>query len=147
MKFVNENRSLTIDVVGYEFPDRVGGGEEYDYDANWLILRGVYSDGQVESSFENSCILTCELQALSAGLKLMSAGVQDMYQSEFNDPYFEVTAELIGLNRYLVYASFAMLVAPDKWKNFGVECFLSEEDLKALIADIDSMNRAFPEKK
>ena len=147
MKFVNENRSLTIDVVGYEFPDRSGGGEEYDYDANWLILRGVYNDGTVESSFENSCVLTCELQALSAGLKLLSSGIQEIYQSEFNDPYFELTAEPIGLNRYLVYASFAMLVAEDKWKNFGVECFLSEEEMKALIEDIDSMNRAFPEKK
>ena len=73
--------------------------------------------------------------------------VRDMYQSEFNDPYFEVTAELIGLNRYLIYASFSMLVAEDEWKNFGVECFLSDEELKALIADIDSANRAFPEKK
>ena len=147
MKFINGERSLTIDVVGYEFPDRVGGGEEYDYDANWLILRGTYCDGKTESIFENSCVLTCELQALAAGLKLMSAGVQDMYQSEFNDPYFEVTAELIGLNRYLIYASFSMLVAEDKWKNFGVECFLTDEELKVLIADIDKANRDFPEKK
>ena len=147
MKFVNGDRSLAIDVVGYEFPDRVGSGEEYDYDANWLILRGTYSDGKVERIFENSCVLTRELQALAAGLKLMSSGVRDMYQSEFNDPYFEVTAELIGLNRYLIYASFSMLVAEDEWKNFGVECFLSDEELKALIADIDSANRAFPEKK
>ena len=97
-------------------------------------------------SFINSCLLTCELQALAAGLKLLTSGVQDVYQSEFNDPYFEVTAELVGINQYLLYASFSMLVAEDRWQNFGTECFMTEEQLKALIGDIESEIRAFPEK-
>ena len=146
MKFSNGERSLTVKVLGYEFPDRTGGGEEYDYDANWLVLEGVYNDGKLERSFINSCLLTCELQALAAGLKLLTSGVQDVYQSEFNDPYFEVTAELVGINQYLLYASFSMLVAEDRWQNFGTECFMTGEELKALIADIESELRAFPEK-
>lgn len=146
MKFSNGERSLSVKVLGYEFPDRTGGGEEYDYDANWLVLEGVYNDGKLERSFINSCLLTCELQALAAGLKLLTSGVQDVYQSEFNDPYFEVTAELVGINQYLLYASFSMLVAEDRWQNFGTECFMTEEQLKALIGDIESEIRAFPEK-
>ena len=146
MKFSNGERSLSIKVLGYEFPERTGGGEDYDYDANWLVLEGVYNDGSVERSFINSCLLTSELQALCAGLKLLSSGVQDLYQSEFNDPYFEVTAELTGFDQYLLYASFSMLVAEDRWQNFGTECFMTEAQLKALIADIESEIRAFPEK-
>ena len=63
-----------------------------------------------------------------------------------NHPYFEVTAELVGINQYLLYASFSMLVAEDRWQNFGTECFMTEEQLKALIEDIESEIRTFPEK-
>lgn len=146
MTFSNDTRTLRIDVVGYEFPDRSGGGEEYDYDANWLILRGLYRDETGERSFENSCLLTTELQMLSAGLKLLLSGVQEIYQSDFNDPYFEVTAEPFGLGRYLLYASFSMLVSEERWQNFGVECFLTQEEMKALTEEIDALARAFPER-
>ncbi|MGM9618549.1 MAG: hypothetical protein ACI3W8_01745 [Oscillospiraceae bacterium] len=147
MRFANEEKSLTITVKDYEFPERTGNAEEYDYDANWLVLRGVYREGRSERSFENSCLLTGELLALSAGLKLLAAGVRDSYESEFNDPYFEVTAEVIGLGRYLIYAAFSMLVEEDRWESFGVESFLDDAGLKALIAEVDEAARAFPEKK
>lgn len=146
MKFANGERSLSIRVLDYEFPECTGAGEEYDYDANWLVLEGVYRDGKSERSFQNSCLLTTELQQLAAGLKLLLSGVQDVYQSEFTEPYFEVTAELIGIDQYLLYAGFAMLVSEEKWQSFGTECFLSGEGLKALIAEIEAESRAWPEK-
>lgn len=146
MRFTNGERSLTLRVLDYEFPDRSGAGEEYDYDANWLVLEGVYRDGRSERSFQNSCLLTTELQQLAAGLKLLHSGVQDVYQSDFAEPYFEVTAEVMGIDQYLLYASFSMLVSEEKWQNFGTECFLTGEGLKALIAEIEGECRAFPEK-
>lgn len=146
MRFDNGERSLTLRVVGYEFPERTGAGEEYDYDANWLVLEGIYRDSKGERSFRNSCLLTTELQQLAAGLKLLHSGVQDVYESEFNDPYFEVTGELMGPGRYLLYASFSMLVSEDRWQNFGTECILTMDELKALIEEIESECRAWPEK-
>lgn len=146
MRFDNGERSLTLRVVGYEFPERTGAGEEYDYDANWLVLEGVYRDGKGERSFRNSCLLTTELQQLAAGLKLLCSGVQDVYESEFNDPYFEVTGELMGPGRYLLYASFSMLVSEDRWQNFGTECILTVDELKALIEEIEGECKSWPEK-
>lgn len=147
MKFDNGKKSLTLSVVNYEFPERTGKGEEYDYDANWLVLRAEYREGRSLRSFENSCVLTYELQDLAAGLKLLAGGVQECYESSFTEPYFEVAAELMGISHYMVYASFAMLVAEDQWENFSVECVLDDTALKALAEEIDAECRAFPEKK
>ena len=147
MLFQNKEKSLELTVVSYEFPERKGSAEEYDFDANWLVLRGVCREGRVARSFENSCLLTYELQALSAGLKLLLSGVRDVYESDFIEPYLEIAAEAPDLSRYLVAASFSILAAEDRWETFSVESFLDEAGLRVLIADIDRACAAFPERK
>lgn len=147
MRFLNKDRSLTLSVVAYEFPERDGKAEDFDYDANWLVLHGEYAEGGSVRSFDNSCLLTTELQSISAALKLIIGNVQDNFQSEFVDPYFELTIEALDATRFMVYASFAMLVSEDKWQNFGVESIISLQDLKTLSEDVEQAVKAFPVKE
>ena len=146
MRFTNKDKSLTLNVVAYEFPELSDKGEDFSYDANWLVLHGEYAEKGSVRSFDNSCLLTTELQGISAALKLIIGNVQDSFQSEFVDPYFELFIEALDATRFMVYASFAMLVSEDKWQNFGVESIMSISELKALSEDVEQAVKAFPVK-
>lgn len=147
MTFQNDTKSLTLTVSAYEFPDRDGKGEDFDFDANWLVLHGEYREGRSLRTFDNSCLLTTELQELIAALKLMIGGVRDSFQSEFTDPYFELSIEALDLTRFMVYASFSMLVAENEWKNFDVESVVDTDGLKKLLDEAERESKNFPVKE
>ena len=92
MLFRNEESSLRLDIVNYEFPP--DGGDPTSDDRNWLVLRATWNkeDGDVVKD-SNSCLLTHELQSMSAGLKVLKAGIRDVYVSDFQENfYFSVGA-------------------------------------------------------
>ena len=86
MLFRNDEASLRLDIARYEFPDVDPGSE----DNNWLVVRATWIDengGLVKDS--NSCLQTFELQSLTAGLKVLKAGIRYHYVSDFQeDAYF-----------------------------------------------------------
>ena len=92
MLFQNEEASLKLDIVNYEFP--ADGGDPTSDDRNWLVLRCTWTDedGNVVKD-SNSCLLTYELREMTAGLKVLNAGIKDYYVSTFVEPYFEVSAQ------------------------------------------------------
>ena len=72
MLFNTNEESLEIEVAGYEFPEGVGE------DADWLVLKGTYkADGTVTKD-RSSCLTAGELQELTAGLKVLAAGIKDV---------------------------------------------------------------------
>ena len=84
MLFKNEDASLKLEVACYEFP--ADGGVPGSDDRNWLVLRAAYTeDGQVIKD-SNSCLLTYELREMTAGLKVLNAGIKDLYDSGFVEP-------------------------------------------------------------
>ena len=86
----NEDSSLQLDIVNYELP--ADGGDPTSDDRNWLVLRATYTeDGQVIRD-SNSCLLTYELREMTAGLKVLNAGIRDLYDSGFVEPYFALSA-------------------------------------------------------
>ena len=92
MLFRNEESSLRLDIVNYEFPP--DGGDPTSDDRNWLVLRATWNkeDGDVVKD-SNSCLLTHELQSMSAGLKVLKAGIRDVCVSDFQENfYFSVGA-------------------------------------------------------
>ena len=90
MLFKNENESLKLEIVNYEF-SAYGGAPDSD-DRNWLVMRGTYTeDGNIIKD-TNSCLLTYELREMTAGLKVVKAGLRETYESEFSEPYFMLSA-------------------------------------------------------
>ena len=66
MLFRNDAASLQLDVVNYELP--AGEGDPTSDDRNWLVLRCTWIDEEGDITKDsNSCLLTYELQEMTAG--------------------------------------------------------------------------------
>lgn len=143
MLLKNEESSLRLDVVGYEFPQ---GGDPGSDDANWLVLRCTWirEDGSVVKD-TNSCLLTYELRDMAAGLKVLNAGIRDQYASDFVDPYFELAAQAEG-EGFRAAASFYLPNTMDGDDTAEIEVCLTKEDMAELIAELDRLCGKFPDR-
>ena len=143
MLFKNDEASLKLDIVNYEFPD---GGMPGTSDCNWLVLRGTYREGKLLIVDSNSCLTTTELQMMTAGLKILNAGIRNYYQSNFLEPYFELDAAESDKN-FKVEVSFAFPNTMEDIDHAELECTMSKAELKALIDELDRLCMKFPSRK
>lgn len=143
MLFQNDEASLKLEIVSYEFPD---GGMPGSNDCNWLMMRGTYREGERVIVDSNSCIMTQELQLMSAGLKVLGAGIKDAYESELTEPYFSLAVQAED-GAFKADVSFALPNTMEDLDTAELECTLTSEELKALIADLDQAAEKFPERK
>ena len=98
MIFTDGEKTLKLQILGYEFPELSGKGSEYSFEANWLVLRGTYTNEDGETAiFTKGCVLTYELTALAAELKVLAAGLKNGFVSDFEEPVlFMEVARLCG---------------------------------------------------
>ena len=131
MLFQNESASLELKVTAYEFPPDAGDRE----DRNWLVLRCTWTDeeGTIRKD-SNPCLTTQELQELTAGLKVLNAGIRDAYESDF-------LATGLSLN-----VSFLLPNTMDGDDTAELTCHMTKADLKALVNELDGLCRKFPER-
>ena len=94
MLFQNQDSELKLEIVGYELPE--GVGDPASDDRNWLALHAAWNDGGELIRDGNSCLLTYELQEMTAGLKVLNAGIKGEYESDFAEPYFSLSARADG---------------------------------------------------
>ena len=144
MLFQGENNSLKLDVFNYELP--ADGGDPTSDDRNWLILRASYvdEDGDITKD-SNSCLLTYELQEMTAGLKVLDAGIRDRYESSFTEPYFTLTAQAEG-EGFLVEVSFYLPNTMDGDDTAEVTAHFSKADMRALLDELDKLCKKFPDR-
>ena len=146
MLFKNEEASLQLDIVNYEFP--ADGGAPGSDDRNWLVLRATWTneDGEIIKD-SNSCLLTYELREMTAGLKVLNAGIRDYYESLFAEPYFAVTAQASGKDTFFVDVSFYLPNTMDGEETAELECEMTHAEMKALIDELDKYCAKFPDRK
>ena len=144
MLFKNEEASLELRIVNYEFP--ADGGITGSDDRNWLVVRCTWAneEGNVVKD-SNSCLLTYELRELAAGLKVLSAGIKDSYASDFVEPYFEVAAQAAG-EEFLVDVSFYLPNTMDGDDTAGLEAVMTKDEMRALIEELDSLCEKYPDR-
>ena len=144
MLFQGENNSLKLDVFNYELP--ADGGDPTSDDRNWLILRATYvdEDGDITKD-SNSCLLTYELQEMTAGLKVLNAGIRDRYESSFTEPYFTLTAQAEG-EGFLMEVSFYLPNTMDGDDTAEVTAHFSKADMRALLDELDKLCKKFPDR-
>ncbi|WP_297710317.1 hypothetical protein [Dysosmobacter sp.] len=144
MLFQGENNSLKLDVFNYELP--ADGGDPTSDDRNWLILRATYvdEDGDITKD-SNSCLLTYELQEMTAGLKVLDAGIRDRYKSSFTEPYFTLTAQAEG-EGFLMEVSFYLPNTMDGDDTAEVTAHFSKADMRALLDELDKLCKKFPDR-
>ena len=146
MLFRNEESSLKLDIVNYEFPPD-GGGPTSD-DRNWLVLRATWNkeDGDVVKD-SNSCLLTHELQSMTAGLKVLKAGIRDVYVSDFQeDFYFSLAARAAGEGTFAFGVSFYLPNTMDGDDTAEITCTMEAQELGALIDELDRLCEKFPDR-
>ena len=143
MLFQSGEASLKLEIVNYEF-SRDGGAPDSD-DRNWLVLRGTYTDedGRIIKD-SNSCLMTFELEEMTAGLKVLRSGIRDRYDSDFSEPYFLLSARADGENQYALDVSFTLPNTMEDIENAEVSCEMTGEELGALIDELDGLCRKFP---
>lgn len=145
MLFKNDDTSLQLDVVNYEFP--ADGGDPTSDDRNWLVLRCTWTDeeGLIHKD-SNSCLLTYELREMTAGLKVLQAGIRESFASDFVEPYFEVAAQAEGEDAVRVAVSFFLPNTMDGNDTAEVECVMTRGELKALVEEMDRLCTKFPDR-
>ena len=145
MLFKNEDVSLKLDVVSYEFP--ADGGDPTSDDRNWLVLRATWTneDGEIVKD-SNSCLLTYELREMTAGLKVLNAGIKDHYKSSFVEPYFEAAAQAEGDDAIRVAVSFFLPNTMDGEDTAEVECVMTHTEMKTLLDELDKLCEKFPDR-
>ena len=144
MLFKNEEASLKLDIVNYEFPP--DGGDPTSDDRNWLVLRATWTqeDGNVVKD-SNSCLLTYELREMTAGLKVLNAGIKSEYASAFVEPYFELAAQADGAG-FQVDVSFFLPNTMDGDDTAEMTCAMTKADMTALIDELDKLCAKFPDR-
>ena len=144
MLFKNEEASLKLDIVNYEFP--ADGGDPDSDDRNWLVLRATWTqeDGNVLKD-SNSCLLTYELREMTAGLKVLNAGIKSEYASAFVEPYFELAAQADG-EEFQVDVSFFLPNTMDGDDNAELTFAMNKAEMTALIDELDKLCAKYPDR-
>ena len=144
MLFRNEESGLKLDVVNYEFP--ADAGDPGSDDRNWLVLRCTWTreDGLILKD-SVSCLLTYELQEMTAGLKVVKAGLKARYESDFSEPYFMLSADAEG-ETFHVFVSFTLPNTMEDEDVAELECDLTAAEMTALIDELDALCKKFPDR-
>lgn len=144
MLFKNDEVSLKLEVLRYEFP--ADGGQYDTDDRNWLVMRGTYTEDGLIIKDTNSCLLTYELREMAASLKVVRAGIKESYQSEFAEPYFMLSAAPAGEGQFAVWVSFALPNTMEDVDVAEVDCVMQDAELAALIDELDALCDKFPDR-
>lgn len=143
MLFKNEDSSLQLDIVNYELP--ANGGDPASDDRNWLVLRCTWIDDGDIIKDSNSCLLTYELQEMTAGLKVLNAGIKDSYESDFSEPYFALAADAKG-DDFQVYVTFYLPNTMDGNDTAELKCTMTKAEMAALVEELDRLCAKFPDR-
>lgn len=144
MLFQGLESSLKLDIVNYEFPADAGAPDSDD--RNWLVLRCTWTeDGDVRKD-SNSCLLTYELREMTAGLKVVRAGIKSAYESDFVEPYFTLSLQAEGEDAFRVWVSFFLPNTMDGEDTAEVSCVLTRQQLSDLIDELDRLCGKFPDR-
>ncbi|MBQ9493892.1 MAG: hypothetical protein IJR54_09220 [Oscillibacter sp.] len=143
MLFQNERASLKLDIVSYELP--AGVGDPQSDDRNWLLLRATWNeDGEIVKD-SNACLLTYELQELTAGLKVLNAGIRDAYESDFAEPYFSLSARADG-DGFTFSVSFYLPNIMSGEDTAEVTCFMDRAQMRTLLDELSALCDKFPDR-
>jgi len=144
MLFKNEEASLKLDIVSYELP--ADGGAPDSDDRNWLVLRATWinEDGLLIKD-SNSCLLTYELQEMTAGLKVVKAGLKQRYESEFLEPYFMLSADAVE-DGFRFFVSFTLPNTMEDEDVAELYAHMTSEEMTALIEELDRLVKKFPDR-
>ena len=82
---------------------------------------------------------------MTAGLKVLNAGIKTEYASDFVEPYFELAAQADG-DDFQVDVSFFLPNTMDGDDTAELTCAMSKADMPALIDELDKLCAKYPDR-
>lgn len=142
LRFENDQASLELTVGNYELSDPFQAESD---ERNWLNIRATYREDDLLVKDSNCCLLTYELKDIAVGLKVLSAGLKNRYDSDFSEPFFLLQAWKDG-DGFSMDVSFALPNTMDEVDVAELRVSMTLEQLKAFIAQVEKEYERFPER-
>jgi hypothetical protein len=135
---IENNKSLELDVLGYEFPD----AEDDYFDANWLNVGIRYDDGQLSFRQVDSCLLAFELAELTETVDAILEGRESGTITDLTEPYLALAVTRTE-ETYAVQARFVYDTG-SPWKEICVCQKMDRRGLAELNDGLKAMYARFP---
>ena len=137
---IENNKSLELDVLGYEFPD----AEDDYFDANWLNVGIRYDDGSLSFRQIDSCLLAFELEELTETLDAILEGRETGTATDFTEPYLALAVTRTG-EGFDVQARFVYDTG-SPWKEVCVRQAMARRELAGMNQSLKEMAACFPKR-
>jgi hypothetical protein len=147
-------RALELTIDGYQFPGTSANGGGFDFDANWLIVRGRVNDGAREWTFRDPCLLTHEARELAAWLEAVATDWRDLDAIDFTEPNLEFRrtsapgdAPVVRVTlRLEALPPWAEDVSEDDWDKHFIDLELSREALAIAASNLKDELERYPQR-
>ncbi len=144
MLFCEDNKSISLAISGYEFPDSPPSSDgDFTNDANWLLVEVRYSENGRTASQIDSCLLTSELAELYHSLSGLKHRQTGAYMSDFMEPYLKFSViKVNGL--YSLAVRFVHDTSGETWKFWEVCTNISEGGYETFLDELRTAADSFP---
>ena len=144
MLFTQDDKKLSLRIVGYQFPE-ITKNSFYD-DGNWLNLEISYTANSQSNPRTriDACIETWEVDSLAKTLKQMLDGTQTQYVSDFLEPYLEISITRVE-DKFQFDCSYCYEIDKnDDWKTWEVSTLLDKNQVTELIDELTNTCATYP---
>ena len=146
MKIQDDRCSMDVRFVGYQFSDRVlDKRETMDYDTNWLTVSVRYMEPDFTAEFQDSCVLTWEVQETAEALnRLIDGEIQD-FRTDFLEPYLQIEAEKVK-DEFWLRVCFVCEVDKGVRKELTAAQRMNRERLAEILDEIKGVVQRLPKR-
>lgn len=146
MRIDDRNKTIEFGILGYQFPN-AGRSKpnDPDYDANWLTVQVNYTEDGTTAHFQDSCVLTWELQEMAEALTDILADRETAYISDFMEPYLKFAVAKAG-DKFTFTIDFVCDVSEGEWKKINTTQLMDREQLSTICDEIKHYLTTYPAK-
>lgn len=157
---VRDDASIELDILGYEFPGAVEVEQGWDWEANWLVIRGRIRSADRSWSFTSPCLTTVEAVDVGRWLHRVARGEVDPASDPglggrdagyFVEPNVAVRLSAADETEATLVWSFEQESAPPEATGdqryrlgFPVELTVARQELAVAVDEWDQALRRFP---
>lgn len=127
-----------FEVLNYEFKDYTPLEEDYDYDAQWLVIK-LDINGK---EFIGPYIMTFELIELITGLSRIYNKKTNSYKTLFEEPYFNIKVNRVENN---VSIEITMIDFETNQK-YTTKKDITLDELEKIISSLEEISLKYPER-
>lgn len=137
----SKTQTVYFDILSYEFKDYIPLDEEYDYDAQWLVINLTY-EGNIKKEFIGPYIMTYELIELINELSRLYNHMTNKVKTNFTEPYFKIFATRNDdiINFEVKMEDF------ETNKKYSIKKDITLDELENIISNLEVLSLKYPER-